>query len=392
MERITSPKRSDPPRENRLYPELFALHGEVQALAADTDNLRRLFDIQKRLLRAVVDAEEEVRSAKTAGDDPTEWQYVRYNILCLGDALAFLYIDRFALKQTYFNVDNMNPKQSGGFISGKTGFSSELAALTEAIDHGVPAVLCDLTNVVRYGDICLLGDNDPVLLEVKSSNTKDRRGRRQRRKLQTLVDFFNADRAEGLRGLEGTTVRMAFTSPPRAFDDLMRQAVAEAMTDGTAHFEVDGCLTFHVLTDSEPDHDAFFASGTPGKGLVVSVNELKSSMAWGCYYPYALTLSNTEHFAKFVKGEVFIFALLKIDAFEANLAPQGVSLEVEADEHNIQCRINFADLGDGADVNCFIVGEHMMCRMWTDFLYPNWIVANSVRTATVMDKMPELMR
>ncbi len=384
MQEFTLPKRSDPPRENCLYPELFALHSEVQALAADTDDLKKLLDIQKRLLAAVIDAEKEIKAAKAAGVDPLEWQYVRYNFLCLGDALAFLYIDRFALKQTYFNVDNANAKQSGGFVSGKSGLDNELALLTEAIGHRVPAVLCDLTNVIRYGDVCLLGDIDPVPIEVKSSNKKDSRRNKQKKKLQALSNFIVNDRAENFRGLKGTTLRATLAATPRAFDGQIQQAVSEAITDGTSHFEVDSCLAFLIISDCEPDYDVLFASVTHGNGLIISINERKSSMDWGCYFPYSLTLSDTEHFSRFVKGEVHILAVLKLDAFEANLSTQDFSLKVEANEDSIRCQINFSDKGD---IDYFFIGEHMMCRMWTDFLYPSWIVENMVQT--LLDNLPK---
>lgn len=159
----------DPPEHNSLYPELFMLHCEIHDFSSDLDNLTHLLEIQRRLIGAISKAEREIREAKKSDGDPRDWQYVRYNFLCLGDCLAFLYMDRFALKQTYFDVNSMNPKQSGGFISDKSGHETEVTWLEKAISYGVPAVLCDITNVLRYGDICLLGDKDPLPIEIKSS-------------------------------------------------------------------------------------------------------------------------------------------------------------------------------------------------------------------------------
>jgi len=47
-----------------------------------------------------------------------------------------------------------------------------------------------------------------------------------------------------------------------------------------------------------------------------------------------------------------------------------VTLTVEADEENIQCRIDFSTLEGDLDAAFFIIGEHMICRMWTDFFTP----------------------
>ena len=101
-------------------------------------------------------------------------------------------------------------------------------------------------------------------------------------------------------------------------------------------------------------------------------------MIWGCYFPYALTLSNPEHYEKFVRGDITIVSLLNMSAFEEKLAYDGVTLEVKSDEDSIQCHIKFPSLEGDVGAAYFIIGEHMMCRMWTDFLCPSWIVRNSI--------------
>jgi len=47
-----------------------------------------------------------------------------------------------------------------------------------AMKHNVPALLADLTNSVRHGDICLMGGSDPYLLEVKALNKLVRQARK----------------------------------------------------------------------------------------------------------------------------------------------------------------------------------------------------------------------
>jgi hypothetical protein len=41
----------------------------------------------------------------------------------------------------------------------------------------VPALLVDLTNTIRHGDICLMGESDPCLIEMKASKNLDSRGK-----------------------------------------------------------------------------------------------------------------------------------------------------------------------------------------------------------------------
>ncbi|WP_298842954.1 hypothetical protein [uncultured Roseobacter sp.] len=385
------PEGFEPPDNNRLYPALFELHREIHELSKDLNNLARLLDIQKKLVFSVMEAEEEIRQAKAEKRDPTEWQYLRYNFLCLGDCLVFLYIDRFALKQTFFNVNNENPKQSGGFLSGKAGLAAELTVLKDAISHNVPAVLCDLTNVFRYGDICLLCANDPVPIEVKSSKNKDARGKRQKKKLETLTNFFENDQAENLRGFEGTTYRIAFLAEPESFGGLLATALTEAKKNGSAFFEVDGCLRFLIKTTDgveKSELDVLFDGVEPSRSLCNFVNQLKSNMLWGCYLPYALTLSEPDHYAMFVRGEISIVSMLDLNAFDRKFSVDGVKVEIEATEDVLQCKINFEDLATDQGTPFFIVGDHMMNRMWFDFLLPSWIVQNS---RDVMESNPRFL-
>lgn len=364
--------------EDALYEELFRLHSEVHILAEDLDRLDHLLEIQRSLVSAILRTETEIKSAKDSGDDPKDWQYLRYNFLCLGDSLAFLYLDRFSLKQTYFNVENYSPKQGGGFLSGQTGLPGEIGVLEQAVKAGIPAVLCDLTNVVRYGDVCLLGAGDPVPIEVKSSKSKDKRAKRQKKKLATLAEFLETDQASGFRGYPGTTFRIETTLPLKSYSEELEAAIHDAETEGTVVFDVDECLRVGVFAGDDPDIKSLMEGVDGERALCNFVNQIKSNMLWGCYYPYALSIKHTESYAKFVYGEVVIVTVLEMGKFESKLARDGFELKLETEENTIQCRIKSPELLDDFEEPWFLVGGHMMARMWTDFLNPSWIVQNSI--------------
>lgn len=368
----------DPPDENALYPELFALHREIHAFSKDINDISRLLEIQKRLIRAISEAERKIREIKLTEADPRDWQYVRYNFLCLGDCLAFLFADRFALKQHFFHVDSEGEKQGGGFISDKRGHENEMHLLEAALSRDVPAVLCDITNVLRYGDICLFGYADPVPIEVKSSKTKDSRGKRQMRELKKLSDFLATDKAEGFRGRQYTTIRTEYHSPPKSYSEQLVTSFGEALKHGTASFEVDECLKILVIATDDADYDELFGGFGSGRVLVNSVNQIKTNKFWGCYYPYPLTFSEPKHFELFVRGVIHIFTLLDMNAFESELAEHGAELSVEADEFAIECQILFPNWIQGDSIGFSKIGDHTMCRMWTDFLCPSWIVKNAI--------------
>jgi hypothetical protein len=166
--------------------ELNALHSNVE----DLDTLRKL---QQLLVREIIHTEKsgrEIRSnlkavqsnggkasQKRAASFKNRLEKIRqvaYVWRCFGDAIAFAYMDKFALKQCFYSSHSTDRKQGAGFLSGKSGLAGEIKFVEMALQQKVPAILTDITNTIRYGDICLMDASDPYLIEVKSSTGSPR--------------------------------------------------------------------------------------------------------------------------------------------------------------------------------------------------------------------------
>lgn len=196
----------------------FAMaHSLLHELRANLKDLEKLRILQRLLVREILRTEAKNRivrarlkavQANTGGAKRKQAASLKNSLKKIrraayiwrsfGDAIAFSYMDKFALKQCFYS-QSMTPKQSAGFLSDKSGFNLEIRILEAAIDAGIPALLTDITNTIRYGDVCLMGGNDPVLFEIKSSSRTDRRGIRQRKELAALHEFYTTDRAEQWR-------------------------------------------------------------------------------------------------------------------------------------------------------------------------------------------------
>jgi hypothetical protein len=122
-------------------------HQLLHELDAELTDLNSLSDIQGLLFREIVRTEERIRTLKSerkllaiaASPDAISakrlsfldsriegYRFLNYVWRCFGDGIAFLYMDKFALKQTFYNTENTDPKQDAGFISGKKGLVKEL--------------------------------------------------------------------------------------------------------------------------------------------------------------------------------------------------------------------------------------------------------------------------
>ncbi|OOE48798.1 hypothetical protein BZG11_13755, partial [Salinivibrio kushneri] len=121
------------------------------------------------------------------------YKFLLYVWRCFGDGIVFKYIRKWNLKRLLFEVDSPEIKQKSGFIGGKEGIEEEWKVVMSAVDHNVPAVLCDITNSIRHGDVCLLGASDPHVIEVKSSQNSNKRVKRQIESIEKIHCYFEND-------------------------------------------------------------------------------------------------------------------------------------------------------------------------------------------------------
>jgi hypothetical protein len=177
-----------------------AAHKLLSELRTNLEEISPLLPLQRLLIEEITSAERQIRSLKQElslqsafrkSDTYIQNRIERLRLLTFiwrsfGDAIAFLYMDKFALKQTHYNIHNMNPRQDAGFLSDKKGLQGELTFLETLLARGIPSVLVDITNTIRHGDVCLMLGPDPQLIEVKTSAQMDRRGRKQVAGIRTL--------------------------------------------------------------------------------------------------------------------------------------------------------------------------------------------------------------
>lgn len=161
---------------------------------------------------------------------------------CFGDGIACVYQSPYSLKHLYFDGEYV-VKSDPGFMLGKTGFMNEYRLMRKALAMNVPAILSDLTNIVRHGDICLLGAADPVPVEVKSSANTNARVRRQHEQLRILHEFFRNDAAATFRGVPNTK-RIEVATPLVSYEEQINECMSDAQRYGTAVMRPEAGLTY----------------------------------------------------------------------------------------------------------------------------------------------------
>ncbi|MDM7947290.1 MAG: hypothetical protein QUV20_13260 [Oceanibaculum nanhaiense] len=293
-----------------------------------------------------------------------------------GDAIAFLYMDKYALKQTLYNIDNYNQKQSAGFISGKVGLSGELNFLNELLKNGIPALLVDITNTIRHGDICAMMGPDPILVEVKAQKGKiNPRGRKQARGLAMLDTLFSTDKVDGLRGAQEIR-RRELKVTEKNYLPLMNVCILTAMKEDYSIKIPEKGLLYVALGKNAPPIKDIFADISFQPALTFVWNIKKSQQTWVPFTPFTLSIENRDALWEFVQGEIFILVSLEIDRLIEIAKDYGTEINYDAKldaEYPIQFK-------RGNELGFFGISGQMIERIGFECISPETLIHGVIET------------
>ena len=229
-----------------------------------------------------------------------------------GDGIAFLYLDKWAVKPLLYNLGNPDEKSPAGSIRGKLGLQNEIRILKVFLERGIPAVLNDITNCIRHGDICLLGGSDPFLVEVKSSKNTNTRTDRQIANIQSIHEYHRTDLAQNVRGVP-EIMRVALSRHEVHYQALLNKGIETALTTKYCSFEPEAGMRLVVLASgSKKVLDQAFS------GFRISTlqfwNEAKNEGHWGVYYPYVLSIRSLDNLYAFLSGQVYVTVAYDFEA------------------------------------------------------------------------------
>ena len=302
-------------------------------------------------------------------------------LLCLlrsvGDAIAFIYGDRWDLKQ-------LAMKEGPGFITGKRGTRFERAILRRSYALGATVVMNDLTHTLRHGDITVFrpdlwpGGGSPFLLvEAKSGRGGSRdRAKRQQTAIEEIGKYLSTDN----RAVEGGTFeRISVARSPEYHFDTINKLALKLPHCGVCIDEVERGLHY-ILVDCACETSKYESAikiyfDKTSQNYILSVNDMKS-IHMG-YYPFPLSLSNPETLFRFYNGEFVMFVSVNIDHVNAALAPSGLRIEVTRNE-KMPWRVFPVRKTASIEEGEYFVGFHPLGRLGAEFIRLDWLIENIV--------------
>ena len=321
----------------------------LSTLRTNPDDLNSLLSLQELLISEIVLAESRIRVIKKqiskSSEGKTNFFRTRVKSLqksiyfwkAFGDAIAFLYWDRFALKHTHYKTDNYNIKQDAGFISGSKGFEHEMNLVRLSIEAGRPCLLNDLTNTIRHGDICILLGPDPYLIEVKTSKGRNRRAIRQKNELKKLDEFYTNDFVDSFRG--HPVKRVALKTTLRSHAEKFNQCIHTAYDKGFALCTPEEGVHYIAIADLRISSLEIFERINAKNPWLFLLNKFKNDMEWAPYYPFTLLIESEKALYDFLLGRLFICVVIDMEVARRIIEELGFVSEIHPDsEYPIRAR------------------------------------------------------
>jgi len=291
----------------------------------------------------------------------------------VGDTIVFALLDTWDIKPLSF-------KEGPGYLSGKEGLAVELDAFRICFETGGIAILNDLTNCLRHGDVTFVHPESGrfVLYEAKSSTRVSARGARQKEAAERVMSWLETDRAEGLYDLPGPFFRGATHTAPRYNNRLMHRLVEDAFAHDAATDSPEDGLTY-VVVATEFTEELARTSIQDCRGRPI-VAPLSASSTWPeGHRPISLLLGSGKAVIAFQSGELIPVVVVDSKVLLDGYKSRGLAVKMSVDgERPLELTHPPVD-GVAPLVS---IGEHMFKRLFTEALSLEWFLEETSRLPT----------
>lgn len=297
-----------------------------------------------------------------------EYQLLLITFRTLVDGLTFTYFDKWDIKPLSF-------KESSGFISGKAGLDFELRILRLALSLGHVAILNDLTNCLRYGDITIIANGRKLFVEAKSGRTGNAQIQRQKSELENIAEYLTSGRSDKIHaigGLEGEFTRVATHGPEVNHRDSLNSIISRARESADKYRmeEIEPGLYYGATYIADTRVLSALVGKPPSSVIISSINELEYSGQG--YYPFSLSIYDPKDWYDFYSGRLMLIVAIETSIIEDKLSTHGISVKITGEWNRFPIELT----GKGADTqpNKSLVGGHFFGRLFYEFLSLDWLL------------------
>ncbi len=328
---------------------------------------------QKRLPKS--EAKKLKRATQASREKIKDYQWLLFIFRTFGDGIAFTYLDKWNIKPLTYKDKSPDIKENAGFIKGKVGTKQEKKLLLKAVAYNVPAIMTDLTNSLRYGDICLLGETIPRLIEVKSSQNKNERVIRQIQALKSVQSYLDTDEGKNIRGFPRIK-RLNVDIEEINYVTEVNNLIEVALKEGSIVSEVEPGVVYYIST-SNAQHDFDNLFSVLHKPIPFFLNETNNQGQWVSYYPFTLSIEKAENLYRFLNGDLIIVVFVDAEFIEKYARDQAYDV-IFLDDPNWFIELRAAT-GEIEEIPFFRISHHFFSRVAYEFISLKWILTESMK-------------
>lgn len=362
----------------------------LKELQADKANTQRLQSIQNRLFKRITYIEKRIRVLRRRVGEfkgtvrhgrqshecvqalrgqihdlrsrIAEYQWLLHAFRLIGDGLVYTYFHKWDIKPLAF-------REAAGFLSGKQGCRFERQFVKDVNNSGVPAIQNDLTNCLRYGDVCLF-DDLPHIVEVKSGPVDDARVQRQVAAIERISNYLHSDVVNDEQGVPRLR-RVALHSEEVNHIDAINQVLRESRLNQHGYVSPEEGLHY-LVTKSGGEGLLSSVLTKVSRPVVFWLNDMKNRKNWASYYPYTLSFQLPEDIIDFIEGELNITVVMDEAVFARYFASRGYAVRVLGAP--IPCVEISPLLMTGGKGQSFQWSMHFAWRIAFEFVSLTWMI------------------
>jgi len=336
--------------QERLITKICYIEKCIKKYKREIRNWKKLLKSRKNLSGSNINSKELKNSISGLINKVKSYQNINYILHVVGDSIAYIYIDRWDIKPFQF-------KESAGFLSGKKGFESELKCFRYCYKVNCIAILNDLTNCLRHGDLTLIKKDSFKIIEIKSGWVSNKRTVRQQENLEHILKYLESDYTDNLYDSSIPCKRISYSTEPRYYVNELNNLIIHSKMSGSAYEEIEQGIIYYVANKfNKNDIDDIMKRFTEAPSVFI-LNKYKYKF-FG-YYPLPLIIKEPHSLYEFYTNTLII--IIFIDTVCINQFSQD-SYKGKDSQDNIN------------DDSSVLIPLDLLNRIFFDFLSLDWVL------------------
>lgn len=298
-----------------------------------------------------------------------EYQEIRSILKNIVDCLVFIYL------RNYWDIKPLAIRPRPGYVLGKEGLSLEMKFLNILFSVGEVAILNDITNCLRYGDITVIRKNGEFrILEIKNSPKLSWRAVKQRVQAENILNYLESGWTNSLYEKKQHVERYnPFDSEEVHYRKQLHALTDEVLGNGFSYVEVESGLIYLAGLKINADRinevlDEYNKQAWP----ILQLNPRKY-VDTPYYYPIILSIRSPEAIYRFLQKDLVVFILLRPGRIQEIFEKYGcVVMPPTSDEYLFSFQ---SQAKDGLVIN---TSWEMFFRCFYQFLSVEWFVKQMI--------------